>query len=72
MGERRSFLLRIDPSLWREIEAWAADDLRSVNGQVEWLLREAVARRRRALPAAPPPAAPPPANGAGEGNAPSR
>jgi hypothetical protein len=44
--ERKSFLLRIDPKLWAEIEAWAADELRSVNGQIEFILREAVRRRR--------------------------
>lgn len=46
--ERKSFLLRIDPGLWKELEAWAADDLRSVNGQVEYLLRQAVQKRRKA------------------------
>lgn len=46
--ERKAFLLRIDPQLWAELEAWAADDLRSVNGQVEFLLRQAVAKRKRA------------------------
>jgi hypothetical protein len=46
--ERKSFLLRIDPELWRELEAWAADELRSVNGQVEYLLRQAVQKRKRA------------------------
>lgn len=46
MTERKQFLLRIDPQLWAELEGWAADDLRSVNAQVEWLLREAVRRRR--------------------------
>ena len=45
MAERKSFLMRIDPALWRELERWAADDLRSVNGQVEYLLREALRRR---------------------------
>ncbi|MBN8248444.1 MAG: hypothetical protein J0L84_13510 [Verrucomicrobia bacterium] len=44
--ERKSFLLRMDPALWRELEAWAQEELRSVNGQVEFLLREAVRRRR--------------------------
>lgn len=47
MAGRKQFLLRIDPELWRELERWAADDLRSVNAQVEWLLREAVGRRKR-------------------------
>lgn len=48
--DRKAFLLRIDPELWRELEAWAADELRSVNGQVEYLLRQAVQKRLRALP----------------------
>jgi hypothetical protein len=46
--DRKQFLLRIDPELWKELERWAADDLRSVNAQVEWLLREAVRRRKGA------------------------
>ncbi len=46
MAERKPFLLRIDPRLWSELEAWAADELRSVNGQIEFLLREAVRRRK--------------------------
>lgn len=46
MSERKQFLLRIDPELWRELERWAAADLRSVNAQVEWLLREAVRRHK--------------------------
>jgi hypothetical protein len=43
---RKQFLLRIDPELWKQLEKWAADDLRSVNAQVEWLLREAVGKRK--------------------------
>jgi hypothetical protein len=43
---RKQFLLRVDPELWAELEHWAANDLRSVNAQVEWLLREAVRRRK--------------------------
>ena len=46
---RKQFLLRIDPELWKELERWAADDLRSVNAQIEWLLREAVRRRTASL-----------------------
>lgn len=42
MAERKSFLLRIDPELYAELEAWAQAELRSVNGQIEFLLREAV------------------------------
>ena len=43
---RKQYLLRVDPELWRELEKWAADDLRSVNAQVEWLLRDAVRLRK--------------------------
>jgi hypothetical protein len=45
MAERKAFALRIDPALWAEIERWAADELRSANGQVEFILRDAVRRR---------------------------
>ncbi len=45
--ERKAFLLRIDPALWTDLEAWAADELRSVNGQIEYLLRQAVQKRKR-------------------------
>ena len=45
--ERKPFLLRIPPELWQELEKWAADELRSVNGQVEFLLRQAVQKRKR-------------------------
>jgi hypothetical protein len=45
--ERKAFLLRIDPEVWAELETWAADELRSVNGQVEYLLRQAVQKRRK-------------------------
>jgi hypothetical protein len=45
--DRKSFLLRIPPDLWKELEKWAADELRSVNGQIEYLLRQAVEKRKR-------------------------
>ena len=44
---KKSFLLRIDPALWAEIERLAAQELRSANAQVEYLLREALSRRGR-------------------------
>jgi len=44
--ERKPFLLRIDPALWDELESWAQEELRSVNGQIELLLRDAVRRRK--------------------------
>jgi hypothetical protein len=54
MEARKSFLLRIDPKLWAELEAWSQAELRSVNGQIEYLLRQAVAQRGKLEPAAPP------------------
>ncbi len=54
MAARKQYLLRIDPKLWAVVEKWAADELRSVNAQVEWILREAVRRRGGLKPAAPP------------------
>ncbi len=44
--ERKPFLLRVPPDLWTDLEKWAADELRSVNGQIEYLLREAVVKRK--------------------------
>jgi len=49
MAERKAFLLRIDPGLWGELESWAADELRSVNGQIEYILKQAVMRRKGAV-----------------------
>lgn len=46
--DRKAFLLRLDPKLYKELERWAQQELRSVNGQIEYLLRDAVERRRRA------------------------
>jgi len=45
MAERKAFLLRIDPALWAALEALAQRELRSVNAQVEFMLRESLARR---------------------------
>jgi hypothetical protein len=51
---KKAFLLRLDPAVWQALEALAAQELRSVNGQVEWLLRESLERRGRLKrPAAP-------------------
>ena len=46
---RKAFLLRLDPAVAAAIETLAAQELRSVNGQIEWLLREALAKRGRAV-----------------------
>lgn len=53
MAERKAYLLRVDPELWSQVERLAQAELRSVNGQVEFLLREALARRGVAPSAAP-------------------
>ena len=53
MPSRKAFLLRIDPKLWEALEKWAADELRSVNGQIEYILAQAVetaGRGRRSTP----------------------
>ena len=45
-AERKPFLLRLPPELWKDLEKWSADELRSVNGQIEYILRQAVAKRK--------------------------
>ncbi|HET8888358.1 MAG TPA: hypothetical protein VFQ41_05595 [Candidatus Angelobacter sp.] len=57
MAERKSFLLRMDPALWDELEGWAQAELRSVNGQIEYILRQAV-NKRKGEKTVPPSAAP--------------
>jgi hypothetical protein len=47
--DKKSFALRVDPTLWIEIERLAAAELRSVNAQVEYLLREAVRTRLKTI-----------------------
>jgi len=47
MAEKKRFLLRLEPELWAALEKWAADDLRSINGQIEFLLKEAARRAGR-------------------------
>ena len=42
MAERKSFLLRVDPKVHVALEKWAADDLRSLNAQIEFLLRKSL------------------------------
>jgi hypothetical protein len=50
MKQRKSFLLRMDPALYEALEGWAEQELRSLNGQIEYLLKEAVSKRRKKLP----------------------
>ena len=47
MAERKAFLLRIDPAVLAAVQRWADDDLRSLNGQIEFLLRQVLAERGR-------------------------
>ena len=44
MPERKPFLLRIDPTVLDALQKWAADDLRSLNAQIEYVLRDALAK----------------------------
>ena len=48
MADKKPILLRISPELWESLNRWAGDELRSVNAQIEYLLREAVRKRRGA------------------------
>ena len=48
MADRKAFLLRVDPALYAVLEKWAADELRSVNAQIEYLLTDAARRAGRA------------------------
>ncbi|MBE6024183.1 MAG: Arc family DNA-binding protein [Cellulosilyticum sp.] len=45
--EKKQVLLRLSPSLWNELAAWAEDDFRSINGQIEYLLTECVKKRKK-------------------------
>jgi hypothetical protein len=54
VAERKPFLLRLDPAVHAALERWAADELRSLNGQIEYLLRASLRRAGR-LGTSPPP-----------------
>ncbi len=67
MAEKKKFLLRIDENIYAALEKWAADDLRSINAQIEYLLTRAakdVGRAKQIIPDEPPngPPAPPEEN----------
>ena len=47
MAERKAFLLRIDPAVLAAVQRWADDDLRSLNGQIEFLLRKVLTEEGR-------------------------
>ena len=46
-NEKKQVLLRISSSLWQDLAAWAEDDFRSINGQIEYLLTESVKQRKK-------------------------
>jgi hypothetical protein len=46
-ADKKQVLLRLSPTLWRELAAWAEDDFRSINGQIEFLLTECVRQRKK-------------------------
>ncbi len=50
MAEKKKLLLRLPQKLHDEIRAWAAQEMRSINGQIEYLLREAVVKQRKRKP----------------------
>ncbi len=56
MAERKPFLLRADPKLLEALQRWADDELRSLNGQIEFLLRRALQEAGRLPRPGPPPA----------------
>jgi hypothetical protein len=64
VAERKAFLLRIDPAVLDAIGRWAADDLRSLNGQIEWILRQALKQAGRSAPPGSAPGAAPRQSGA--------
>jgi len=47
MAEKKAFVLRVNAEMLKELEAWAQQDFRSVNGQIEFLLSEALKKQRR-------------------------
>lgn len=47
MAEKKPFVLRINSEMMQQLEKWAADDFRSINGQIEWILSEALKKQKR-------------------------
>jgi len=50
MTNKKSFVLRIDPETFKQIEKWAADEFRSVNGQLEWMMNKSLKDAKRLKP----------------------
>jgi hypothetical protein len=53
MADKKKFLLRIDDKVYAALEKWAADDLRSINAQIEYLLTDALKKSNRTMPVQP-------------------
>jgi len=49
MAKKKSFVLRIDPDVYDAIEKWAAQEFRSANGQIEWIINKALRDARRTV-----------------------
>lgn len=49
MSEKKTLLLRLSPKAWEEINRWAEEEFRSVNGQIEYLLTEAIKKRNKSF-----------------------
>ncbi len=47
MSKKKSFVLRIDPDIFKQIEKWADDEFRSVNGQLEWIINKNLKEAKR-------------------------
>jgi len=47
MAEKKAFVLRINPDILKDLEQWAADEFRSTNGQIEYLLQQAINARKK-------------------------
>lgn len=47
MAEKKAFVLRINPDVLKELEAWAAEEFRSTNGQIEYLMQQALLTRKK-------------------------
>jgi hypothetical protein len=49
MAEKKAFVLRINPAVLKELEAWAAEEFRSTNGQIEYLMQQALLARKKTI-----------------------
>lgn len=68
MAGKKNFVLRMDEQMYRALERWAADEFRSVNGQIEWLLDKSLREAGRSKPKPQEPAAGDPAESGGSGS----